>query len=358
MNLSTENWGNGIKGRRKFYSLLLMLLLAGGNQLWANPLPAGPVQSMFGPGGELYSHEGFSRWESGKLHERYHVFEPTAPTLAKAGYVVLLHDWFANDPEYYLGLIRHLCRRGWVVFFPLYQGTGSLDRHWHTNVARSAKDFLQQAFIRAQVEIDRTKVVIIGHGAGGVLGANLAATSDYFGLPAPNALMVVMPHRRSLKLLDLSGISRDSKMVVITGDRVAETCEVTAREIFYAADRIKSDHKVFVTVLSDFYGQPPLVADEAAPLSPEKPEFARFIVENRYTFVKMFREKFHATTLRTDHIDAFDWFVLFRFFDALDQSASQNRSDLNLFKNSPELRSMGYWSDGKKMKGLIVTDRP
>ncbi len=347
-----------MKSSRTILVALFMTLLLNCGGIFANPIPAGPVQTLLGPGGKLYPHEGFTHWESGKAHERYHVFEPAVPAVTKAGLVVLLHDWFTYDPQYYIGMIRHLCRRGWIVLFPRYQGSGSLDKTWHINVARTAKDFLQQAFARKQVEVDLSRVMIIGHGSGGVLAANLAASSDYFGLPKPGALIVIMPHRRSLKLLDLSGISRETRMVVITGDRVDEENERTAREIFYAADRIKSDNKVFTTVLSDFYGQPPLIADESAPLSPELPEFERFIVKNRYDYVKMFREKFHATTLRTDHVDAFDWNVLFRFFDALAQSVFQDNTGLNVFKNTPELRFMGYWSDGRKLKGLIITDRP
>lgn len=320
--------------------------------------PAGPVQSLLGPGGRLYQHGDFSIWESGIGHERYQVFEPSQPEVTRAGVVVLLHDWMTGNSGYYLGQIRHLCRSGWVVVFPYYQAGGQFTRFFHTNAVRSIKDFLQQAFARQKIEINRDRFAIIGHGAGAVVAANVAASSDYFGLPAPLALMIVTPHQRSLKLLDLTGISRRTRMIVLSGDRVPEEVALTAREIFYAADRVKTENKAFITVLSDFYGQPPLLADEHAPLTPELPEFARFIVDNRHDFVSLFREQFHAKSLRVSHIDAFDWNASFRLFDALTYAVFTQNSDLSALKKSPELRFMGYWSDGKKIKGLIVSDRP
>ncbi len=339
-----------------FFLLALAFLPAGYVQ--GNELPAGPVQSMLGPGGRLYGHGGFTHWEAGIAHERYQVFEPALPAAVKAGVVVLLHDWMTTSPEYYLGQIRHLCRSGWVVVFPRYQGSGQFTRFLHTNTVRSIKDFLQQAFARQQVEIDRDRFAIIGHGAGAVLAANVAASSDYFGLPVPLALMLVMPQQRTLKLLDLTGISRRTRMILISGDKVKEEVAQVAREIFYAADRVKTDNKAFITALSDFYGQPPMVADELAPLTPELPEYERFIVENRYDFINLFREKFHANSLRIRHIDAFDWNGTFRLFDALTHAVFGLDTDLTAFKKSPELRFLGYWSDGRKLNGLIVGDRP
>lgn len=336
-------------------ALFLLTLLPQANA--AGELRRGPVQPAEGPGGTQYRHESMTSWERGINHERYQVFEPAGPTLKKAGLVILLHDWLTEDPEYYMGLIRHLCRSGKIVLFPRFQGTGAMDEDYHSNIVRSIKDFLLQAFSRKGVQVDNTRVALIGHGAGAVLAANVAASADYFGLPAPTSLLIITPHQRSLKLLDLTGISRKAKMVVISGDRTDPVNDQLARQIYYAANRVKSDNKIFITVLSDFYGQPPLVADELAPLSPERPIYERLVVRRRHEFVNTFRERRVAGTLRTQHIDAFDWFAIFRVFDAL-ENALTGQISLNTFKDTPELRFMGYWSDGKKLKGLLVTDRP
>lgn len=109
--------------------------------------------------------------------------------------IVLLHDWMTPDSGYYLGFIRHLCRAWPELLFSLLPGFGAICRFLHSNAVRSIKDFLLQAFARQKVEIDRDRFAIIGHGAGGVMAANVAASSDYFGLPVPLALMIMMPHR-------------------------------------------------------------------------------------------------------------------------------------------------------------------
>lgn len=343
-----------------FFCLLILLFSSlSSSSLCARALVSGPVQPTLGPGGSQYAHEKINVWQSGISEEQYWVFEPDSPKPKKPGLVIFLHDWLASDPGYYMAWIRHLCRKGWVVLFPKYQGSGELDKTWFFHVARSAKDFLMQNFKRKSLELDREKFAIIGHGAGAILASNLAAADSYFGLPRIKALFLLMPHQKTLKLYDLSAISRDAKMIIVTGDRMHERNEETAREIFYAADRIKTRNKIYVSVWSDFYGHPPLVADELAPFAPELPEFERLVVRYRYDFLKLAKDRFHAHTIRTSPVDAFDWFVSFRLFDALAQSAfSTQKPELNPLKDSAELRFMGYWSDGRKLKGLIGGDRP
>lgn len=324
----------------------------------AKILSAGPVQPSVGPGGKEYQHQAIKIWQSGVAEEQYFVFEPDSPKPAKAGLVIFLHDWLASDPGYYMSWIRHLCRKGWVVLFPKFQGSGELEKTWLFHIARSAKDFLLENFRKNGIKIDADKMSVIGHGAGAVLAANLAATDSYFGLPRTKSLLIAMPHQKNLKLLNLSTISKDAKMIVVTGDRMTARNEETAREIFYAADRIKTRNKTYVTVLSDFYGQPPLVADELAPFAPELPQYERFVIKNRYDFINLSKDKFHSKTLRTKPLDAFDWYVSFRLFDAMAQSLSAEKSELNPFKDSANLRFMGYWSDGRRLEGLISGDRP
>jgi hypothetical protein len=328
-----------------FFSLLATVQVEA-----AGELRYGPVQPTEGPGGKSYQHGEMTTWESGFRHERYQVFQPATPKPQKAGLVVLLHDWLTEDPQYYAGLIRHLCRRGNIVLFPHFQGTGAPDEDYHTNIVWIIKDFLLKSLARKDIEVELTRLSYIGHGAGAVLAAN-------FGLPKARTIILLTPHARSLKLLDLTGISRTTRLVIISGDEVAPENDLLAREIFYAADRVRSDKKIFITVLSDYYGQPPLIADEMAALSPERPLYERLVVKRRHEFVKTFRERSVAGTMRTQPIDAFDWLVIFRIFDAIEQLYS-GQPGLDIFKDSPQLRFMGYWSDGRKLKGLIATRRP
>lgn len=319
----------------------------------------GPVQNIAGPGGREYAHQGFNVWQSGiEPHERYVVYEPAYPTPQKAGLVLMVHDLMTTSPVYYMGQIRHLCRKGYIVLFPLYEGTDQPTKHYLFNIVRSVKDFLMRSFERNQIQVDNSKFAIWGHGSGAVLAADTAAVHGYFGLPDPKVLLVSMPDRAYIKMLDLTGIGRETRMAVISGDRVSEPEAIAARDIFYTADRVKTANKIFITVQSDYYGQPPVIGDRSSALTPEYPPREKFIVNNRNDFLHTYRSKFLAPSLKADDIESFDWNVEFRVFDMLCIAAFNLNTDLGPMKKSAELRSMGYWSDGKKVKPLIITDRP
>ena len=319
----------------------------------------GPVQEIAGPGGRDYPHGGFTSWESGIFpHERYIVFEPANPAPPKAGVVLLIHDLTNPSPHYYMGQIRHFCRKGWIVLFPYYQGTDQPTKHYLFNIIRSVKAFLQRSFERNQMQADHTKFAIFGHGSGGVLAANVAGTYDYFGLPLPKVLLISMPNRSYIKLFNLRGVSRETRLAVITGDRVPEDDVLVARDIFYTTNRVKTANKVFVTVQSDYYGYPPLIGDRTSALSPEFPPSQRVVVERHNEYIHAYKSKTLAPHIRAKDIDTFDWKADYRVFDMLCIAAFNLNRDLQPMKKSQELRSMGYWSDGKKVNPLIITDRP
>ncbi len=319
----------------------------------------GPVQESFGAGGRDYHHKSFTYWESGIFpHERYLVFEPAEPTPSKAGVVLIIHDLMNPLPNYYMGQIRHLCRKGWIVLFPLYQGTDQPTEHYVFNIIRSVKDFLKQSFEKNTIQIDSTKFGIFGHGSGAVLAANVAATYEYFGLPIPKVLVITMPDRTYFKLFNLRGISRETRMAVINGDKLPLEDAQTAVSIFYTANRVKTVNKVFITVQSDYYGQPPLIADRFSALSPEYPPKERVVVNRRNEYIHTYKSKKFAPYVKADDIENFDWKVDFRVFDLLAMATFDLNTNLTNIKKSEEFRFMGYWSDGKKVKPLIVTDRP
>ncbi len=338
---------------------LAILLSFFSTPLFAKRVKYGPVQEIAGPGGREYQHKSFTTWESGIFpHERYLVFEPSEPTPDKAGFVLFIHDLMSNSPQYYMGQIRHLCRKGWIVVFPFYEGTDQPTKHYMFNIIRSVKDYLQRSFERNKMQTDHTKFAIFGHGSGAVLAADTASTYDYFGLPIPKVLLISMPNRTYIKLLNLQGISRETRMAVITGDKVPEDDAIVAQEIFYTANRVRTANKIFITVQSDYYGQPPLIADRSAVLSPENPPKQRVIVNRRNEYIHAYKSQHLAPYIKADDIENLDWRADFRVFDMLSIAAFNLNSDLRPMKKSEELRSMGYWSDGRKVKPLIITDRP
>ena len=345
-----------LKIKTAVFCILITLLAA--VSLYAKAPARGPIQPAIGPGGSTYLHESITHWGKGAKHEKYEVFEPDKPSVKKAGLVILIHDRMYPDPNFYMGHIRHLCRRGWVVVFPKYQGTDQFEKHYMFNIIRSIKDYLLEAFAQQKIDIDRDKIAIIGSGCGAVLAVNVAATADYFGLPIPKAIMAIMPESGYFKLLDLTGISREARLIVVNGDRIEAEGAKLSTDIFYGADRVSLKNKVHVYVTSDFYGQPPLIANRFSALSLEEDLYERYIVENRNTFLIAYKDKEIAHYTRGDWIDAFDWFVSYRLFDLLLEFTFDKQTDLTFFKKNNEVKKMGYWSNGRPLKHLIFTDRP
>lgn len=342
----------------KSAALLTIFIVATAVSLFAKQPNRGPVQPAVGPGGSTYLHSSFYHWGKGTRHEKYDVFEPANPSVKSSGLVIMIHDRMYPDPKFYMGHIRHLCRRGWVVVFPRYQGTDQLEKHYMFNIIRSVKDFLLQEFSQQRIDIDREKVAIIGGGCGAVLAVNVAASADYFGLPVPKAVMSIMPEAGYFKLLDLTGISRNARMIVVSGDRIEAAGAKLSTDIFYNANRINSKNKLHVYVSSDYFGQPPLIADRLSILSPEEDLYERYIVENRNTFLIAYKDREIAKYTRNDWIDSFDWFVTFRLFDLLLELTFDKNTDLTFIKKNNEVKKMGYWSNGRSLKSLIITDRP
>jgi hypothetical protein len=322
-------------------------------------IPArGPVQSFVGPGGSEYKHQGVASWQKGKNHDQYFVYEPNNPKAQPNKLAVLIHDRMTTDPDYYMGQIEHLCKNGWLVLFPKYQGTNQKEEHYMFNVIRSIKDFMLEAFARTNADLTQANFAIIGLGTGATLAVNLAATADYFNLPKPRLIMPIMPEQGFLKLLALKGISRDARLLVITGDGASAPDAQLAIDIFYTANRVTTNNKALIYVTTDLYGQPPLVAHKLSALSPIKPEFERLVVTERNNFLNAHKDPRQAAYTRGHHIDAFDWYVTYRLFDLAAHLVFELNQDFKFLKKSKEVPAMGYWSDGRKVKPLKITDRP
>lgn len=343
--------------------LALLLSLA---SPWAlSALPQGPSQAVFGPGSSDYQHATVRGERFNQYEDTFFLFEPASPTPASAPVLIFLHGWMTSDPGYYRAWIDHLCRRGWIVIFPRYQGTGQPMRQFTTNVIRSVKEAFKTLYEPGHVAPDRDRVAIIGHQCGAVIGANIAAGSRYYKIPWPRALFLVMPSRGSglkpvepIEVFNLSAIQEGTLMLVISGDTVDEESAFTAREIFHAADRVRSQDKNFLTLLSDTHGTPPLVADSWAPLAPVEAHFTREIQQRRNEYVLLARQHRLARHIACQAVDALDWNGTFRLFDALAGVAFANEPRGFALGNTPAQRDMGQWSDGRPINRPFISDRP
>jgi dienelactone hydrolase len=273
----------------------------------------------------------------------YYLFEPDAPRPETAPVIVFLHGWGGVNPDYYDAWIRHLVRKGNIVIYPLYQSWSSLlsSSKFTSNAIQAIGDAID--LLRSQAQSGRVhtrpdleKFAIAGHSVGGVLVFNVAALAWQSGLPVPKAIMSVEPRRMPLlSLEDCSAISPRTLLLVIGADRDMLSAD-DAINLFHRCVQIPSQNKDFITLVSDDYGQPSLIADHLAPVC-------------NAVGTGMFMK---------GDTNALDYYGTWKLLDALTDAAFYGKNREYALGNTPQQRYMGRWSDGTPVKELVISDHP
>ena len=327
--------------------------------------PTAPEQSLSGPGGKAYAHQGVRLTRIGAYEDKFFLFEPTQPSRKTAPVVLFFHGWMHTHPDYYRAWIDHLVKHGNIVIFPCYQSSGEPLAHYFANCVRSIKEALVKLVDGTHAEPDRDRFACIGHEGGGVLALNYAATARYFKLPVPKALSVLQPSMgpggrisQGLEWYDLSKIPRDTLLQVIVGDDDRHNGHETAIEAFYGADVIDHHNKAYLTLITDLHGTPGLVADRWAPLCPLRPLLMREIDRRRLEFIRLYREPFTAGGVRTQAVDTHDWNGFWRLFDTMCHTAFTGEGRNVSPESSHAFLALGHWSNGRPIRPLLSTHRP
>ena len=365
-----------------------MAMALGAADVLAQFVPSPPPQPAQGPGGSDYRHRDVGASVHGSGVTQFWLFEPAQPTPRIAPVVIFMHGWGAVEPSPYRAWIDHIVRRGNIVIYPRYQAdqrTGP--REFTANAigaVRAALELLKSDGPRARADLAR--LAVVGHSVGGALSVNLAASAARAGLPPPVAVMSIqpgktwgLPRRAAIALEDLSTLPPGMLLLVVAGDRDRVARDIDARRIYYGASRIPPQNKNFVLVMSDLYGSPPLEAHHLAPLarsgaaaSPPAPEAAA-VRERRAERRAARGDTGLAPTTDGDEPedrlpdlsgvtgtppDALDFFAFWKLFDALTDAAFHGKNREFALGNTPQQRGMGWWSDGRPVREMIVFERP
>ncbi len=305
------------------------------------PTPAAatqPLQPATGPGGKEYSYGAITSNNYGTGEEGYYIFEPTQPAPDKAlPVIILLHGFGGVNPNVsYQVWISHLVRRGNIVIFPVYQSISGFEGEKFLENTLVA---LEGAFARlkdgSHVKPDLSAVVVAGYSAGGVIAANLTALATKRGLPVPKALFAITPggcsncSSFSIKnfllgetAADFSQIRPDTKMLVLVGDQDRTVGETAAPLIWNATSQIPAANKNYIKVISDIYGQPPLLADHG---------MANRVPPNTYNY-----------------------YGIWKLLDGLQSCAISGKFCEYALGNTPQQRNLGQWSDGTPVTPLKI----
>ena len=191
------------------------------------------------------------------------VFRPAGRDGDALPAVIFIHGWSAPDPDTYQDWIDHLVAEGNEVIYPTYQRSPfAVDPAVLRNVAIGVRD----ALALDGAAVDRRRIVVAGHSAGGALAADYAASAAGLGLPRPRALMAVYPGRaigdRHARFPEVppSRIAAGTRILVLLGARDEIARPHWARGLFKGATRVPQGRKRLVIV------RDPAVADHSGPL--------------------------------------------------------------------------------------------
>lgn len=316
-----------------------------------NSKPRQPAQPLRGPGGSEASSHAIVRLKIADGAQGGWLFLPAKPSPASAPVVIFCHGWNAILPRGYQAWINHLVMRGNIVLWPNYQrGFLTPTRQALPNAIVGVKagiHLLQSG--KYGVQPDLTRVAVVGHSAGGMVAAGIAAEAEAEGLPKMKAVMPVEPGdsqrggMASVPLADLSRLPADTLMIILVGQEDTSVGTHDGERILHESTLVPASNKALFMLHSDDHGSPALVANHYSPSAVLNPDgsFAREPVKPALS----------RNTTDIGVVDTLDYFGTWRLLDQLLDAAFATPENYRIFED-PAILNMGAWSDGVPVKPL------
>jgi alpha-beta hydrolase superfamily lysophospholipase len=356
---------------KKHFILIALLLISLVSSLsLAQNRAKQPKQPTSGPGSSSLTHTTTTKNHYGSGATEYFLYEPADPKPTSAPVIVFVHGFGAINPITYGAWIDHLVRRGNIVIYPRYQlDSRTPPKEFTPNAISSIKDAINRLQNEnGHVLPDLGKFAIVGHSAGGIVTANLAAEALFEGLPSPRAVMSVAPGKSmaptfplGIPLANLGQIPRDTLLLTLAGDVDNVVGDADAKRIFQESTQVLSTNKNFIIVQSDNHGQP-LIADHGAPSAIDKQydsgeKFNGQAQEQQANNSHNQMNNNNSNNLKksTINVNGLDFYGYWKLFDGLCDAAFFGTNRDYALGNTELQRYMGQWSDGVAVKQLIVT---
>jgi acetyl esterase/lipase len=299
-----------------------------------------PTQPKAGPGGKDYAYSRTLATGYGEGEKRYWVIEPDRAGDKPLPVVLFAHGMGLTNHSAYRSWINHLVRRGNIVIYPSYHASGIVDPKTFTrNTAQAVREALKRCDGKQHRLADTDRFTMIGHSLGGTIIANLAARPDHFGLPKPDALMLLQPgDTRADKGLgalfpkiteDHSTIPKGTLMLIVDVENDYFVSPKAGQRIVDNAEQIAADDKRRLLLRSDDHGEQPIIADHMLPMAWTTDQSSQ------------------------GRVNAYDH-ALWRWFDALQATAHGDDTQRELVFGDAAL-DVGRWSDDTPVRPPVDT---
>ncbi len=312
------------------FAAALVLALASSASAAINP----PGQPKSGPGGKEASYRAVTaaHFDGPDDARDYWVFSPARRRArgkppATVPVVVLMHGYGALTPRFYQPWIDHLVKRGNIVIYPAYQGSLLTPQARFTdNAVWSVRAALAGPLAAAtpRPRLGRG-ALYAGHSYGGVIAANLASRAASAGLPIPNALFATEPYYERIDE-SLAGIPAATRFVCLVGNDDTVVGRRGCDALFARTGHLRPWRRNYVWMFTDRHGTPDLIGDHRAPTSRA--------------------------------LDALDWRGSWKIADGLRDCAQLGKHCDYALGATARQRSLGRWSDGRRVRRLSVTRQP
>ena len=185
---------------------------------------------------------------------------------------------------------------------------------------------------------------MVGHSYGGVISANLTVFHEKYSIPKPKAVMLVSPGTGPFSgglLKTYEDIPEDTNLLVMVSEGDHTVGDKIGKLIYKTATKVTNRN--LIRQFPDYHGSESLSSGHNESYAVDK------------DFDSGLKNYSSKKALRIGKLNAIDYYGYWKLFDALNAFTREGKYKKFAFGNTPEQRSLGYWSDGKQVKELKIT---
>jgi dienelactone hydrolase len=294
----------------------------------------------------------------GEGARRVYVFLPQSPALSGSAPIVLFHHgWLGMDPKNYGALIDHLAREGNVVIYPVYQESGATSPQTIVENAAWADRQGLRLLAARHVWPDRRKILYFGYSMGAAISLDLALAPARYGVPAPDALLLLAPGDapavatgpagRSI-IGDVTRLPKTLPIAMMTGAEDTQIGLPTARALMPKLCRAGPGRRVLLVLPGDSHGGETVHARHGAPGAPD-PRYDFALSDENFPLLLQGLPEYPESP----SLNQLDFYGFWKIIDAmLDSFAAGQPSPLVFGGGTPAQLYLGIWPDGTTFKPM------